>query len=960
MNKKIYNIPSSLGFSETLAEHLLEEYQSDLPELSKVLLLLPNRRAVRSMKEAFVRLRGLTPMLLPKMMPIGEVEDEELFLTGGNARELLSGMYPAIGTTERLLLFVRIIMAKPAEFGVEKMSLAQACALAQELGGLIDMVNNKQLSFDNLENLVPEDYAAHWQDTLKFLKIITHFWPQILEERQLIDASLRRNRLLEAQSEIWQQNRPQGRIVIAGTTAAFPAMKKLVATVLGLENGELYLAGLDKFLSDEDWQMVDETHPQFELKELLDYLEVNRHEVQDLCPAANLEAERFIAEVMRPALSSEKWRELPSQSFSPQAWGGINLINCADIREEALAIALIMRETLEEEGKTAALVTQDRNLARRVANELERWNVQVDDSAGKPLALSGVGIFLRQIVQAATADKKLYLAELWKNPLCCMGQEYGELRQLIRRLEKKVWRRGQEDEQLSQFEVSAQAILADLALLLSQSKVDFKELLTCHIKTAEKLASRPGKDGAQILWGGDDGEAAARLVADLDEQAEVLGEINPQEYAGLLETLMISINVRPKFGMHPRLKILGPIEARLNHFDVTIIGEVNEGIWPKAAGSDPWMSRPMKKDFGFPLPEREIGVNAFDFSQLLAGEEVYLTRAERVQGTPMVKSRWWLRLETVLKALNIEPQSLENAVYRLWAKHLDRPQRVVPINPPQPMPPLEARPRELSASAIEMWMRDPYAIFAKYILKLKPLDELDRELTPADYGTIIHAILQQFNNKYPKQLPDNAREELIKLGEVYFKQNQIASETKAFWWPNFIKSIDWILEQEKTYRPNVAQVHNEVRGEVEIETPRGFKVTAIADRVDETIDGKYNIIDYKTGKARKETEVRAGYAPQLPIEGLIARSGGFGKFNAREVDKLIYWQLAKQETIIDKDMNQLLDNTYERLQKLVNLFEFETTPYVCQPNPKRLPEYSDYEHLARVREWSVVADDSES
>ena len=960
MNKKIYNIPSSLGFSETLAEHLLEEYQSDLPELSKVLLLLPNRRAVRSMKEAFVRLRGLTPMLLPKMMPIGEVEDEELFLTGGNARELLSGMYPAIGTTERLLLFVRIIMAKPAEFGVEKMSLAQACALAQELGGLIDMVNNKQLSFDNLENLVPEDYAAHWQDTLKFLKIITHFWPQILEERQLIDASLRRNRLLEAQSEIWQQNRPQGRIVIAGTTAAFPAMKKLVATVLGLENGELYLAGLDKFLSDEDWQMVDETHPQFELKELLDYLEINRYEVQDLCPAANLEAERFIAEVMRPALSSEKWRELPRQGFSPQAWGGINLINCADIREEALAIALIMRETLEEEGKTAALVTQDRNLARRVANELERWNVQVDDSAGKPLALSGVGIFLRQIVQAATADKKLYLAELWKNPLCCMGQEYGEVRQLIRRLEKNVWRRGQDDEQLSQFEASAQAILADLALLLSQSKVDFKELLTCHIKTAEKLASRPEKDGAQILWGGDDGEAAARLVADLDEQAEVLGEINPQEYAGLLETLMISINVRPKFGMHPRLKILGPIEARLNHFDVTIIGEVNEGIWPKAAGSDPWMSRPMKKDFGFPLPEREIGVNAFDFSQLLAGEEVYLTRAERVQGTPMVKSRWWLRLETVLKALNIEPQSLENAVYRLWAKHLDRPQRVVPINPPQPMPPLEARPRELSASAIEMWMRDPYAIFAKYILKLKPLDELDRELTPADYGTIIHAILQQFNNKYPKQLPDNAREELIKLGEVYFNQNQIASETKAFWWPNFIKSIDWILEQEKTYRSNVAQVHNEVRGEVEIETPRGFKVTAIADRVDETIDGKYNIIDYKTGKARKETEVRAGYAPQLPIEGLIARSGGFGKLNAREVDKLIYWQLAKQETIIEKDMNQLLDNTYERLQKLVNLFEFETTPYVCQPNPKRLPEYSDYEHLARVREWSVVADESES
>lgn len=408
MKNKIWNISSSLGFAEILAQRFLDEYAGRLPELAEVLFLLPNRRAVRAMKEAFVRLRGLTPMLLPRMMPLGEVEEDELFLTGGSGREFLDGMYPAIGTTERLLLFIKIIMAKPTEFGMEKMTLGQACFLAQELASLIDMVNNEQLSFGKLEQLVPEDYAAHWQETLKFLKIITHYWPQILAERKLIDASERRNRLLTAQAEIWKRNKPRQRIVVAGTTAAFPAMKELVKTVLELPNGEVYLAGLDKSLSEEDWAEIDETHPQFELKELLNYLKLERAEVAEAAKPANPEAEAFIAEVMRPAGVSDKWLDLPRRGFSPQAWGGISLVNCTDIREEALGIALIMREALEEEGKTAALVTSDRNLARRVANELERWNIQVDDSAGRPLSFSAAGIFCGRFCRQQPAIRNCF------------------------------------------------------------------------------------------------------------------------------------------------------------------------------------------------------------------------------------------------------------------------------------------------------------------------------------------------------------------------------------------------------------------------------------------------------------------------------------------------------------------------------------------------------------------------
>lgn len=958
MRKKIYNVSASCGFTDVLAQKFLDEYRENRQALADVLFLLPNRRAVKALADAFVRAEGLSPMLLPRMMPLGEAEEDELFLTGGGSKEYLSGMFPAISGTERSLLFTKIIMSKPGDFGMEKMSLNQACFLAQELSGLIDLAENEQLDFAGLANLVPDDYAVHWQETLKFLKIITEFWPLILEERQVIDPVTRRNRLLEAQCDIWQHNRPEKRIVIAGTTATYPLMRKMVKTVLELPNGELWLSALDRKLDDESWAALDETHPQFELKQLLDYLDMPRELVTEALMPENGEREAFASEVMRPARVTNRWLEIGQKGFDETAWRGINLLNCGDLREEALAIALIMREVLETPEKTAALVTSDRNLARRVSAELERWDVMVDDSAGRPLSLTATGIFLRLTAQATERESRLKLLALLKHPLLRMGQEAADIRLRVRDLEKWWRKAGGQADVCEAFLQEVSGKLQELSSLLQGKKALFKDLLACHIQTAELLAGTPQKSGEQILWQGDDGEAAAQFIADLYENAEVLGEIETKEYGGLLDALMTGVNVRPKFGGHPRLKILGPIEARLNRFDVTIIGEVNEGVWPKTASSDPWMSRPMKKDFGFPLPEKAVGIAALDFFRLLCGEEVYLTRAERVQGTPMVKSRWWLRLETVLKALGQKVTDRELSPYGYWAKQLDKPATFISIKPPAPRPEVRLRPNALSASAIEKWMRDPYEIYARYILKLRRLEEVEEKLDFSDYGTIVHAVLQEFNNKYPEQLPKDARDELIRLGEAYFAENKVAQETRAFWWPNFEKSVDWFLQQEKEYRPQIARVNTEVSGALTIKTAgRDFTLKAIADRVDVTKDGKINIIDYKTGKARKVREVCTGKAPQLPIEGLIAEGGGFAGIPAREVEKLIYWQLGRQETEISEDIKQVLQDNLEILREYISCFEFESTAYVCQPNPKNIPEYSDYEHLARIKEWSVKDND---
>ncbi|MDD4555985.1 MAG: PD-(D/E)XK nuclease family protein [Alphaproteobacteria bacterium] len=957
MKHKIFNIPASCSFADTLAELLIKQYENCLLELVDVLILMPNRRACLSLKEAFVRVRGLQPTMLPKILSIGDVEEEELQILGFNVSFQLNELSPAIDNFERDFLFTKYILEKSSSFGLERLSLPQAFFLSQELSKMIDTVNFEGLSFDNLKNLVPEEYASHWLETLSFMEIITHDWPKILKERGLVDASSRYNQLLEIQQEIWQKSKTTQRIIVAGNVANFPAVQNLIKTVLELPNGELYLNGLDKFLDEKSWQELDETHPEKEVKTLLDFLEVQRSDVQDVAKANNEQREILISEMMRPAKTTDKWREVKNKNLSHLAWRGIKEIECEDSRVEATVVAMLMREVLETPEKTAALVTTDRNLARRVSNELEKWDVKVDDSAGKPVHLTPIGIFLRQIVKTCEPTAtNVDLLGLLKNPYVSLGLETASVRKAVREYEQKVLRADKPacSEEVSELISLLEEKLSKLKSILNLGSVSLKELIACHLEVAVSLSATKDKDGNQALWRGDDGAALAKFFASFYEKADVLETVEAKEYLDFFEVLLSRITVRTNYGTHPRLKILGPIEARFNSFDVIIIGGGNEGIWPKLSSADPWMSRPMKKDFGFPLPEKQIGILAKDFASLLAREEVYLTRADRVEGTPMIKSRWLMRLETVISALGIKLQEIEEKSYPYWVKKFDDLKSIDKISAPEPKPSLELRPRKLSMSAIETLMKDPYIVFAKYILKLKPLNELEIDLTAADYGSIIHGILDKFNQKFPKAYPQNAKEELLKIGSAFFDENEIALETKVFWWPKFEKTVEWLVEVETKYRQDIAQIYSEIEGTFSLNAPAGeFIITAKADRVDVSKNGKVNIIDYKTGKAKSEKEVWSGYAPQLPIEALIAQAGGFKEIGKKEVQELIYWSLARKEDVFDKEIQALLQSNLEKIHQLVSVFDDVETPYMAKPHHKYATQNNDYEHLARTKEWSV-------
>ena len=965
MRQKIFNISAGSSFVDVLAERYLQEYEANPEGLANVLFLLPNRRSCQSLADAFVRQRGLRPTILPQIKPIAEADEAEVFLIQDSS--VLENLPPAIDKTDKLLQFTKLILKK-SELGLDKVSLAQAYALANNLSALMDMVYNEQLSFDKIADLAGAEYAEHWQQTVELLKIITENWPAILQEQGRTDPSLYRNMLLKAELEYLEKTQTTRRIVVAGTTAAFPILKKLVETVLKLPNGEVYLYGLDKYLSDTEWDEINENHPQFELKELLEYLQISRDCVANIGTAAFSPRERIISEIMRPAASSAAWRNLSEHQIAAEHFAKIKLVNCEDIRQEAAAVAMIIRHTLETPEKTAALVTTDRNLSRRVVSELQKWNIAADDSAGKPLSLSPIGIYLQLICAYVETRTDTAMIALLKHPFTSCGLNKAEFHRKLSELEYMLRTDNKIEPEKREFYDDFCRRIQPLVDLYEQPKVDLPTIFRTHIRVAEDLADTDIKNGARIIWKNDAGKVAAEWVDDFASHCAELGMIKTNDYASFLQTLLAEHSVRARYGTHPRVKILGPIEARLTQYDVTIIGEANEGSWPKLPEADMWMSRPMKKEFGLPLPERQIGVMAADFAHLLNAPEVYITRAKKVGKNPTNKSRWWLRLETVLEADFGSRGDAFDFIYRqpyaYWAKMSDRAGGYHPIKAPRPCPAVARRPKKMSATNMERWMRNPYEIYAKYVLGLYPLNPLDVERMPYDFGNIVHDILQEYNDeynasKYPE--PEIARKELLQRGRNAFDDAKVAPEIMAFEWPRYVKIVDWVVKHENECRSDIKRIYNEIEGAVELPYPLGsFKIYAKADRIEKMQDDTLQIVDYKTGgNSRSPVEMKSGKAPQLPIEGLIAQKGGFAGVSAADISGLQYWAFKQGQIreINGEDCAAAISNIEQTIKNYIEAFANPDCPYQVKPRPSPADENSDYDHLSRLDEWCVHSEE---
>lgn len=978
---RVFNIPPGWPFVDALANGLRHQ-AGDVPErLAAMTVLLPTRRAQRALREAFLRQSGGRAMLLPRMMPLGDMDDDELLIGGdvfqGGPGDDTLAMTPPIPGLRRQLMLARLIMARPDH----PASPDQAMFLAMELARLLDQVHTERLDFAALADLVPDAFAAHWQVTLDFLKLLTELWPNLLAAEAAFDPARRRNTLLEARTRQWLNTPPTDPVIAAGSTGSIPATADLLSVVARLPAGAVVLPGLDLDLPDDAWDRLAPSHPQFGMAQLIRQLGVARTDVAEWPAAPADVAPPARTRLINAALAPAGVDVAPMDGAMQTAFRDVTRIDCPGPAEEALVIALVMRHALETPARTAALVTPDRGLARRVAAALRRWNIEIDDSAGQPLAETPVGAFLRLAV-AVRADglRPVTLLSLLKHPLTGLGFERARCRHLARTLETFCLRgpapetgiSGLRDTlagaaaekkvpvppELPPFIDRLAAALAPLEDAFAAGRQPLAELVRAHMASAEALAGGDGETGAEVLWRSEAGEMAAALMHDLMAAADTFPDFPCGGYAALFDAAMTARVVRPHHGTHPRLFIWGLLEARLQRPDLTILGGLNEGSWPPEAPSSPWMSRPMMAGFGLPAPERRLGLTAHDFVQGLGAPHVFMTRAARVGGAPTVPSRWLRRIDNLLRRQAMEDALQPAAPWLAWAEALDRPLAPRPVAPPRPTPPLAARPRTLSVTRIETLIRDPYAIYASHILGLRPLDPLQADPGAADRGIIVHRALDKFIKAYPDALPDDAERRLVEIGREVFDTLLARPGVRALWWPRFRRIAAWFVGNERRRREaGFRTVATEVDGRLEIDgLSNEFRITARADRIDHRADVGYGVIDYKTGAPPTAKQVAAGLSPQLALEAAMLEDGGFEGLDAGAVAQLVYMRLSGgrdpgEERVLKLDVANAITDARGGVTKLVHKFEDIDTPYLAQPRPQFLNRFGDYDHLARVKEW---------
>ncbi|MBL8661082.1 MAG: double-strand break repair protein AddB [Rhodospirillales bacterium] len=953
--------------------------------LARMRIFLPTRRACRALADVFVEANGGRPLLLPRITPLGDIDEEYAESSSdqgehGYDAAALAAIPAAIPPLRRQFLLARLVSATK-QASKETISPEQAAILAVELARLIDQVHTERLEFSALVALAPEDFARHWQITLDFLRLITDHWPKILAEEGGIDPADRRNRLLQAQAASWRAHPPSAPIIAAGSTGSIPATADLLAVIATLPLGAVVLPGLDLRADEATWTALEPSHPQYGLAQLLDRLKLDRTAVRPWpefaapsTPTASLRS-RLINLVLRPAATAHASALWPPLE---QALAGCTRIVAPTPQEEARTIALILREALFHK-RRGVLITPERTLARRVAADLGRWGIAVDDSAGVPLDRTEPGTFLR-LTARMLADHlaPVSLLAALKHPLAAAGMAPGAFRHAVRRLEltllrgprpapgldglKGAFDRTGGDAGCRDLIARLRRVMTPTQAVFAPGEQLFQNLLGAHLALVEALAEAASDSGAARVWRGDAGEAALAFVTEAHEAAGAAVVLPAASYPALLTELMSGRTVRPRYGLQPDLAILGPLEARLISADVVVLAGLNEGAWPARAQASPWMSRQMMESFGLPLPERRIGLSAHDFAQAFCAPSVYLTRAARVEGAPTVPSRWLVRLENVVGNTASKDWLANGSPHLRWQDELDRPAAIRPVEPPQPRPPVAARPRQLSVTQIEAWMRNPYSIYGRHILGLKRLKPIDEDPSAADYGQFVHTALDLFvktNSSAP--LDASALDQLLAIGRGELAQWEDRPSVRAFWWPRFERIARWFVATEEERREDIVTVACEAEGRLTLGAPAGpFTLTARADRIDQRRDASgLVIVDYKTGTPPDIKEIQAGFAPQLPLEAAMAQAGAFIDVAAASVAALEFWHLhgkvdgGAQSTVKCDDAAALGRAALEGVQELLARFDLAETAYLARPRASAAPKFDDYEHLARVREWSA-------
>lgn len=936
--------------------------------LARGMILVPNNRAIRAVTDAFVR-RAEDGLLLPRIVAIGDVGEAP-----GVALDAIdSDIPPAVDALTRRMILARLVQQERSLTG-QRIGAAEAVRLATELGGTLDELIAEDRTPADLRALdVGPELAGHWQKSLDLFATVIERWPEELDKLNRIDLPERRNRLLRGLARRWRDRPPDHFVIAAGVTSSAKAIADLLSVVARMPQGSVVLPGLDLASPDAEWDAIAgdenhsaiETHPQHHLRLLLDRIGVARDEVVrwrwgDGKPRKAVRG-RAVSNAFAPARFTSKWSDLPSPQ---RALKGVRLATFAAPADEAQGIAIALREALETPGRTAALVTPDRGLAGRVGAHLRRWGIEADDSAGQPLAAMPVGVLIQAI--AALGVERFAptaLLAVLKHPLVRNGEDRLPWLDGVRRLDLALrgprpapgldglaaWlRSGTERERAIRdrairWWTESSPLFEAFETAFAKPRASFADLLAAIRALLETL-------GGEAVWAGPAGRCAADLFADLESRAPVgPTDFTPDDLLPLLRQLLGEQAIRPPQGGHPRISIYGLIEARLQQADLLVLGGLNEGSWPAATGADPWLSPRVRRELGLADPERRVGLAAHDLASALGAGEVLLTRSTRDARSATIASRFVLRLEAMTGGLDKDERlpALATAIDA-------NPGAPEPAHRPAPSPPVADRPRRISVTDVDRLKADPYAFYAKAMLRLSPLDAVDADPGPAWRGSAVHAVLDQWmrdDDLHPDKLLPRIAALLAEPG--------VHPIVRTLWEPRLVEACQWVAERIATQRAedHRTPIKSEIRGSATI---AGIELSGIADRIDRLDDGTLAIVDYKTGSAPSGKAVAAGYSMQLGLLAAIAERGGFPEVGGKAAE-FEYWSLTKNGDSFGKASSPVggrapiaredfVAHAVVKFTEAADRWLTGGDAFTAKLVPEHAP-YEDYDQLMRRDEW---------
>ena len=993
MGKAVYTIAAGADFLTILAEAVLKRFPVHQPQrpLADWTILLPTRRAARAFGEILQCQSGLKAMVMPRIKPIGDLDEDRLL-----DEMVASDLPPAMSKAATLVILqdlVRSWASKYSEIDFAKDILAsssQALNLAKSLSEFITTIETQECDIGKIPALYNSELAEHREAIISLLQSATVTLREEQAARHTMGAAARRSAIIRMEAQRIVHSHHSGPIIAAGSTGTIPATRELLAAIAGHDEGAVILPGLDLEMDPLSWAVLKEEHPQFALQQLLVSLGVTPNQVAPL--GSHSSPRNFLlSEMMRPSETAERWHEtLPVEKVKlAHSLGGITEIAAPDRHAEARTIAVILRHALEQPTHTAILVTPNRDLAKRVITELARWNIAITDSAGLALGQFKLGaafdLLLQAVLDGFTPQSALALlrhADVQENisgnglqkfecavlrGLTLSGSTYEGLAQqarasqavdyhphpLVKALTDEDWQNifnlGQKlDDLIKGFDAASTAPLAE------------------HVKLFEAALRKLTSPDA---WNDAANNTFLNFLDPLTSEIQLSNPLPLQDAALLLRELLRATTLHPDLRSHPRLAILGTLEARLIPANLVILGGLNEASWPAQPDTGPWLNRNMRKELGMPQPERDIGMAAHDFEQGLAHGDVILTWSKRVNHAPASPSRWLLRLANVRSAAGIELNAKPGNDWLALAALLKTPNGAEPLSEPisKPTfaPPRASRPRRFSATEVEKLIRNPYAIYARKILALEPLAAFGFAPDASDRGTLFHQALHMWNKQN-----DRSEKALLAAGEKAFVALNFNAEARNFWWPHFRRVAVWLVEEERDLEKNLSSIKTETTGRLEFKIDGDdYVLTARADRIDVLQNGVVRLIDYKTGSLPSVDQVQTGLSPQMTLESALLLQGAFAPLSPKSIAQALYIQIGRSRSSMklraaagDKVVNfdELAKQHLARFKALLHIYRGEDVAYLPRLIPNKDDSEADFDHLSRYLEWELSTQNSKA